>query len=282
MLRLLRQARQLTQDELAEKAKISSKSVYRIERGESLPRAKTIGSIAGVLEVRPGSLHEVMRSKVQWHKTLEALDAQTIQLMDKVERTITDYLPSRDTGAIGALLVDRKLIFDLAELIAEAAPHIPPQFPALLAERLHLLPAEIALYYGVDKGGIMLSGQLGALLTFVDELAYVQMFPKAWEETEHLAEGWGQELASLASASREPNSETITLMTRSILRLLAARVMRQDAEKVRSLARELSLAQSEIDLGITQGKIASPSKSSAIGLVSGSSTLAVAFASALR
>ena len=72
----------------------------------------------------------------------------------------------------------------------------------------------------------------------------------------------------------------ITLMMQNVLRRLAVDVLHQDKKDIMTLAKGLSAAQVEIDLGITQGKIPSPRKLPAIGLVSGSSTLAVAFASA--
>ena len=55
-IQLIRKSRNLTQDELAEKIGIDTKSVSKIENGISYPEAETLSAIIGVLNVNPYEL----------------------------------------------------------------------------------------------------------------------------------------------------------------------------------------------------------------------------------
>jgi transcriptional regulator with XRE-family HTH domain len=55
-LREIREARYLTQAELAERAGLAKLSIGRIERGHARPRLWTIRRLAETLDVEPGEL----------------------------------------------------------------------------------------------------------------------------------------------------------------------------------------------------------------------------------
>jgi transcriptional regulator with XRE-family HTH domain len=57
----LRQARKLSQESLAETAKLHRTQISLIERGKRKPRIETVLKLAGALEVSPESLFEGMR-----------------------------------------------------------------------------------------------------------------------------------------------------------------------------------------------------------------------------
>lgn len=282
MFKLLRQERHLTQRQLALQADVSSKSVYRIEQDETMPRAETVGRIARVLNVRQEKLLVVLRSRALLKKILHNADDTTKRLMHELEYVINEYLTGRLPGVLGTLLADRRLVYELCEVVVKAGPQFPAQFLTVLAERLHMLPAELALLdsEGVQSG--ILSGHLDALLVFVEELDYIEMFGNEAVASVDIGEGWAERLVTAANETKVRDSEAITLIVRSILRALAIHLLRGDRERIKTLVRELSLSQSQINMGITQGTIASPSKSTAIALASGSYTLSVGIASALE
>ena len=65
-VRRLRNARYLSQSELATKAGISKPTILRIERGDYLPHPRTVRALATALEVEPSELvpaEELQRGK---------------------------------------------------------------------------------------------------------------------------------------------------------------------------------------------------------------------------
>lgn len=62
-VRSLRVARELTQEELAEKAKLSPEYVSQIERGKASPSFETVALVASALEVKLHSLFDFSDQK---------------------------------------------------------------------------------------------------------------------------------------------------------------------------------------------------------------------------
>ena len=74
----------LSQSQLAEKAKISTEFVSRVERGANAPSLKTLKQIADVLDVKIGTFFDDPEDTDKWEIEIEVL----VILMKRGEKSI--------------------------------------------------------------------------------------------------------------------------------------------------------------------------------------------------
>ena len=87
----LRSDRQLTQDELAEKANLSRVALGKIERGEVIPRARTLEALAKVLTVSVGDLVTPVRPLESVRFRAQARVHTREQILAEVSKWLDDY-----------------------------------------------------------------------------------------------------------------------------------------------------------------------------------------------
>ena len=80
----IRKKLKLSQSQLAEKAKISTEFVSRVERGANAPSLKTLKQIADVLNVKMGAFFDDPEDTDKWEIEIEAL----VILMKRGEKSI--------------------------------------------------------------------------------------------------------------------------------------------------------------------------------------------------
>lgn len=103
-LRLIRERKALTQQQLADKANVNRVTVARLERGSDQPFPTTVRKLADALGVKPDELMGPPSSLGPWGRTLTAVD------LPEVERVLREYP-------------------ELATLVSEAADQLTKVIP---------------------------------------------------------------------------------------------------------------------------------------------------------